>query len=87
MNGKIKKTSVLIAIILGFTLSSYAKIDNQVLITRGWVTYKDFGAKGDGKTDDILSIQKAHKFANEHGLEVKSIDNSTYYIGGKDCEY
>ena len=85
MNGKIKKTSVLIAIILGFTLSSYAKIDNQVLITRGWVTYKDFGAKGDGKTDDILSIQKAHKFANEHGLEVKSVDNSTYYIGGKDC--
>ena len=33
-----------------------------------FVRYADFGAKGDGKTNDAAAIIKAHKYANEHGL-------------------
>jgi hypothetical protein len=49
----------------------------------GLVRYSDFGAKGDGKTDDIDAIAAAHAFANQHGLPVKADDGFTYYIGGK----
>lgn len=48
------------------------------------VKYSDFGAKGDGKTDDIEAIIAAHAYANEHNLKVKADNNATYYIGGKD---
>lgn len=50
---------------------------------RGMVRYSDFGARGDGKTDDIDAIAAAHAFANQQGLLVKADDGSTYYIGGK----
>ncbi len=53
----------------------------DLLISRGWVSYKDFGAKGDGQTDDILSISKTHNFANEHNLKVKADKECKYYIG------
>jgi hypothetical protein len=49
----------------------------------GLVRYSDFGARGDGKTDDIDAIAAAHAFANQHGLLVKADDGATYYIGGK----
>ena len=49
----------------------------------GLVRYGDFGARGDGKTDDIDAIAAAHAFANQHGLLVKADDGATYYIGGK----
>lgn len=49
----------------------------------GVVRYSDFGAKGDGKTDDIDAIAAAHAFANQSGLPVKANDDATYYIGGK----
>ena len=48
------------------------------------VSYEDFGAKGDGKTDDSEAIAKAHEFANRHGLPVRADDQATYYIGGQD---
>ncbi len=50
----------------------------------GLVRYSDFGARGDGKTDDIDAIAAAHAFANQHGLLVKADDGATYYIGGKE---
>jgi hypothetical protein len=50
--------------------------------TRGWVLYSDFGALGDGKTDDIKAIAGAHAFANQYGLAVKADEGSIYYIGG-----
>jgi hypothetical protein len=51
---------------------------------QGVVRYGQFGAKGDGKTDDIDAIAEAHAFANQHGLPVKADDDATYYISGKD---
>ncbi|MDV3308438.1 MAG: hypothetical protein LOY03_06445 [Cyclobacteriaceae bacterium] len=53
------------------------------LQSRGVVYYHDFGAKGDGKSDDIDAIAAAHAFANRHRLSVKADDNASYYIGGK----
>jgi hypothetical protein len=49
----------------------------------GLVRYSDFGAMGDGKTDDIDAIAAAHAFANQQGLPVKADEGATYYIGGK----
>ncbi|QDS98194.1 hypothetical protein [Adhaeretor mobilis] len=49
----------------------------------GLVRYSDFGAKGDGETDDIDAIAATHAYANQHGLLVRADDESTYYIGGK----
>ncbi len=50
----------------------------------GLVRYSDFGARGDGKTDDIDAIAAAHAFANQHGLRVKADEGASYYIGGKE---
>ncbi|MBV5315256.1 MAG: hypothetical protein JZU47_18275 [Prolixibacteraceae bacterium] len=47
------------------------------------IRYSDFGARGDGKTDDIDAIAATHAFANQHGLSVKADEGATYYIGGK----
>ena len=49
----------------------------------GQVNYSDFGAIGDGKTDDIDALAATHAFANAHGLPVKADDGATYYIGRK----
>lgn len=48
----------------------------------GVVRYEDFGAVGDGKTEDHPAIIRAHAYANEHGLPVRAKDGATYYIGG-----
>ncbi len=50
--------------------------------SNGIVSYSDFGAKGDGKSDDINAIAATHAFANKHGLKVKVNEKATYYIGG-----
>lgn len=52
--------------------------------TIGHVRYSDFGAKGDGKTDDLNAIVATHAFANQEGLKVKATAGANYYIGGKD---
>ena len=54
------------------------------LIAAGEVKYSDFGAVGDGKTDDIAAISATHAFANNHNLKVRADDDATYFIGGKD---
>ncbi len=48
------------------------------------VRYSDFGARGDGKADDIDAIAATHAFANLHGLLVKADNGAIYYIGGKE---
>ena len=45
-----------------------------------YVTYEEFGAVGDGVTDDFAAIYKAHEFANENELPVRACDTATYYI-------
>ncbi|MCL2571118.1 MAG: hypothetical protein FWE11_01845 [Defluviitaleaceae bacterium] len=46
--------------------------------------YSQFGAIGDGVTDDFESILKTHAAANEAGVAVTADQNATYYIGGGD---
>ena len=58
--------------------------DVQKYKANGLVQYSDFGARGDGKTDDIDAIAAAHAFANQHSLLVKADVGATYYIGGKE---
>lgn len=49
---------------------------------KAFVTYRDFGAVGDGKTDDFAAIRAAHEYANEHGLPVV-VSEGTYYIASE----
>ena len=46
-----------------------------------YLTYEEFGAVGDGRTDDLMALVATHKAANERGLPVKANDNKTYFIG------
>lgn len=52
--------------------------------SRGSLGYGDFGAKGNGKTDDIDAIAATHAVANQFGIPVKADDDAKYYIGGKE---
>ena len=45
------------------------------------VKYSDFGAVGDGVTDDFDAIIAAHEYANAHSLRVEADPGATYYIG------
>ena len=68
----------------GELLVNVSPKDAQMIKKRGWVRYSDFGAKGDGKTDDIDAIAATHAFANQQRLPVKADAGATYYIGGKE---
>ena len=51
-----------------------------------YVYYQDYGAVGDGETDDSEAIRAAHTYANQGGHMVKATKNDngngkTYYIG------
>ncbi len=46
-----------------------------------YVKYSEFGAVGDGKTDDFEAIIKTHEYANEHHIAVKADNGAKYYIG------
>jgi hypothetical protein len=43
--------------------------------------YKDFGAVGDGETDDFFAIKACHDEANKYGHTVNADPNAIYYIG------
>ncbi len=47
------------------------------------VNYEDFGAVGDGVTDDMPAIQKAHEHANKNKLPVRTKPGATYHLGTK----
>jgi hypothetical protein len=68
----------------GVLLVNVSPDEAVVLKARGSVRYSDFGARGDGATDDIDAITAAHAFANQHSLSVRADDGATYYIGGKE---
>lgn len=44
------------------------------------ISYDQFGAKGDGATDDYSAIRAAHIFANDHNLTVTANQLKTYYV-------
>ena len=46
--------------------------------------YRDFGAKGDGVTNDFEAIRLTHEAANAEGADVEATPGATYYIG---CTY
>jgi len=48
---------------------------------RQYITYSEFGAVGDGVTDDFGAIIRAHAAANEAGLPVRADAGARYYIG------
>ena len=56
-------------------------IKHLSISTADYLTYEQFGAKGDGVTDDFPAIIATHKAANKKGLKVKATDGKTYYIG------
>ena len=45
-----------------------------------FLSYEQFGAVGDGVTNDFPAIYAAHNYANENGLTVKATAGKTYYI-------
>jgi len=47
------------------------------------VYYSDFGAIGDGKTDDFGAIFAAHEYANENNYSVKATEGATYLISSE----
>jgi len=69
-------TLIAIPFLVAFELSptSYAA-------TAAVVTYEDFGAVGDGLTDDLPAIVASHAHANQHGLPVRSDPRATYHLG------
>lgn len=50
-------------------------------VEKRFLTYEEFGAHGDGVTDDIAAIVACHKMANEKGLPVRAKSGAEYYIG------
>jgi hypothetical protein len=47
------------------------------------VTYEQFGAVGDGITDDLPAIVAAHAHANKLGLPVRANPRATYHLGSQ----
>ena len=45
------------------------------------VYYEDFGAKGNGNTDDFEAMYAAHIFANKCGQTVKGTKGAHYFVG------
>ena len=45
------------------------------------IYYKDFGAVGDGRTDDFFALKECHDYANKYGHTVNGDPEATYYIG------
>jgi len=68
----------------GKLVINVSKADMLKFEADGFVRYSDFGAKGDGETDDIDFIAAAHEIANQQGFSVKADEGATYYISGKD---
>ncbi|WP_304067027.1 hypothetical protein [Pedobacter glucosidilyticus] len=67
----------------GELLVNVSPQDLQKIKSKAFVSYSDFGAVGDGKTDDIDAIAATHAFANQYQIPVKVDGKSKYYISGK----
>ncbi len=60
-------------------------VTKNLTLTAVWrgvfVTYEDFGAVGDGETNDFSALYDTHVYANLNRLTVKAKDGAIYYIG------
>jgi hypothetical protein len=45
---------------------------------KNYLTYEEFGAKGDGVTDDFAAIIACHEEANKTGTPVKARNGAKY---------
>ncbi len=45
-----------------------------------YIYYEDYGAKGDGRTNDFEAMRLTHEYANKYDHIVKANDKATYYI-------
>ncbi len=63
--------------------TSSVKITSDYTFTKDVrnIYYRDFGAVGDGMTDDFFALKECHDYANEYGHTVNADRNATYYIG------
>lgn len=66
----------LLAVALFFSMNAFGQ--------KQYITYEEFGAKGDGQTNDMPAIIQAHEAANEQGIPVKAKSKACYYIGDTD---
>lgn len=80
-----KKIFLVFNLILFITISVFftsCKIsDDEDKLFEQHVKYSEFGAVGDGKTDDFAAIIKTHQYANDHHIAVKADPGAKYYIG------
>jgi hypothetical protein len=53
----------------------------HALVEAEYIYYSDFGAKGDGVTDDFDAIALTHNYANKNNLPVRADADAVYYIG------
>ena len=66
------------SILLAAIVISFAESCSQNV---RYISYSEYGAVGDGVTDDFDAIISAHDVANEAGLPVRADAGATYYIG------
>lgn len=63
---------------------SYISILNnlyaKLIVKDGRVSYNQFGARGDGITEDWDALYNTHTFANKNNYTVIGLTSSTYYI-------
>ena len=50
-------------------------------LSKDYLLYSEFGAKGDGKTDDFDAIIETHIWANRFARKVRADSGAVYYIG------
>lgn len=79
-----KKLAIVLLFILiatTFAVSGCAPTDPDDKLFENCVRYSEFGAKGDGRTDDFDAIKKTHEYANEKGVAVQADNGAKYYVG------
>ena len=62
-------------------LALFGVVLAAVSCSGGYITYEQYGARGDGRHDDMPAIVAAHDAANEKCLPVKARAGAVYYIG------
>ena len=56
----------------------------EIIKRKGFISYGNMGALGNGTSDDLAFIVATHALANQYGLEVKADDGANYLIGGRE---